>query len=65
MVITKKSSQFGILETTFRRLSFSSFVLSVQFVHYLQCILSKFIHITLYNFRWKDLKQHQETIKYN
>ena len=56
MVITKKSPlsilrKFGILETTFRRLSFSSFILSVQFFHYLQSILSKFIHITLYNFR--------------
>ena len=59
---SSQGSQFGILETTFRRLSFSSFILSLQFFHYLQSILSKFIRITLYNFRQKHLKRHQETI---
>ena len=51
MVITKKSPLSILRHLAFRRLSFSSFILSVQFFHYLQSILSKFIHITLYNFR--------------
>ena len=32
--------QFTMLETTFRRLSFSSFILHIQFFNYLQSILS-------------------------
>ena len=62
---SSQGNQFSPLKTMFRRLSLSSFILYVQFFYYLQFILLKFIHITLYTCRQKHLKQHQETIKYN
>ena len=42
---SSQGSQFSMLETTFRRLPFSSFILSVQLFYYLQSTLSKFIYL--------------------
>ena len=53
--------QFNLLETTFRRLSFSSFILHVQFTIY-------FINVfTWYNLQYslKAFYIYQKTIKYN